>query len=372
MLYELALGQVEQWEIAPKFEDLLQDTSIQFIQGEVQNLDLSSGAVEGLRRDADSTTSFHIPYNRAVLALGAQVARISAVPGAEEYALPFYTLSDALRLKDKLRDIKKKVGAGKVVNVIVIGGGFSGVELASCLADDLGTAGSVMIIETSDRILAKGTSFNRRSAERALLSNSAAIEYRSRVTEVTKDSVTIEKNRGDASETFQYPADLVLWTAGSKPSSTLQSFGFDLDRMGRLPTDSFLQVEGNIDSLYALGDAASAPRDSGYYGTAQVAVQQAEYAAWNAWASLTGKPKLEYRYAHLGEMMVLGSCNATVTTSVGLELDGSAAWAARRIAYLARMPTEGHRTRVATSWASNPLMSGMEDFVQGTRRYGNV
>lgn len=369
MLYELALDQVNQWEIAPKFDDLLQATSVKFLQGNVENLDVKNGMIEGTTRGANSTSAFQVPFDRAVLALGAETAAIDSVSGAAEFALPFYRLEDALRLKHQLTTLKETKTPGQVINIVVVGGGFSGVEIASCLADDLQSRASVLIVETGDRILKNGSSFNRQTSEQVLMQNEVVIEYRSRVTQVSNDAVTIQRRTADASQTFTYPADLVIWTAGAKPSSTLPNFDIPIDKPGRIITDSFLQVQGYEDCIYALGDAATVPGDTEYFGTAQVAVQQADYAAWNAWASLTGKPRLEYRYAHLGEMMVLGARNAAVTTSVGLELEGTPAWAARRLAYLARMPTDRHRKRVAASWATNPLLSGMGDLVKESRKY---
>jgi len=90
-------------------------------------------------------------------------------------------------------------------------------------------------------------------------------------------------------------------------------------------------------------------------------MQQAEYAAWNCWASLTDKSMLRYRYAHLGEMIVLGKKDASVETILGVKLEGPTAWASRRAAYLARMPTDRHRMRVALSWAAHPLLKGIEN-----------
>jgi NADH dehydrogenase FAD-containing subunit len=131
------------------------------------------------------------------------------------------------------------------------------------------------------------------------------------------------------------------------------------ENSGRIDVDELLQVKGHEDLLYALGDSATVPvsdANGGFAGTAQVAIQQAEYAAWNVWASLTGKKKLRYRYMHLGEMMVLGSRDGSVSTKLGVEADGVAGWAMRRAAYAARMPTERQRAQVAASWAVSPLV----------------
>lgn len=369
MLYELALSQAEEWEVAPRFVDLLEGTAVKFTHGSAENLDLSSGAVEGTRQDIDGNKEFRVPFDRLVLALGAQVAGIDKVPGAREFAVPFYTLADAGKLKKQIESLRKIKTPGEVINVVVVGGGFSGVEIGSCLADVLGTAASIVIVEPSDRLLQRGSNFNRQTAKKALVSNGAVVLYRSRVVEVTRDDVAVQELGNDALGTSRYPADLVIWTAGSRANASMQNFDLPLDDAGRLVTDPLLQVKGFEDHIYALGDAASVTSQGKYSGTAQVAVQQAEYAAWNTWASLMGKPKLQYRYAHLGEMMVLGSKNATVTTSVGVELEGVPAWASRRVAYLARMPTDRHRSRVAASWAANPLLSGMSDLVKESRKY---
>ena len=89
-------------------------------------------------------------------------------------------------------------------------------------------------------------------------------------------------------------------------------------------------------------------------GTAQVAIQQADYVAWNIWASLSDRPLLPFRYNHLGEMMTLGTDNATLT-GLGIKLDGLSAHVARRLAYLYRMPTLDHQIRVGLNWIGQPL-----------------
>lgn len=371
MLYELALSQVAQWEIAPKFSELLQGTNIKFIQGTVKNLDISSHAIEGTERtSSDEESEFRVLYDRAILSIGGETSNLDSIPGAEEHALPFHRMSDALALKARLASLRNITPPGKVINIVVVGGGYSGIELASCLADDLSTRASILLIETSDRILSRGPSFNRRSSLDALAANGVSVLYNSRVASVSAEEVTVTtKSKGDSQEDSKFPADVVLWTAGSRPASVQRYFDIPLDEAGRVETNSFLQIRGYEDRLYALGDAATTPGGGGYAGTAQVAVQEAEYAAWNAWASIMGKPKLPYKYTHLGEMMVLGEANATVSSPIGLDLRGKPAWIARRLAYLARMPTDKHRRRVAASWAAHPLFEGIGNLIRASRQY---
>lgn len=367
MMYELALSQVAEWEVAPQFSSLLDGTGIKFVQGTVENLDLSRSFVTGSLK---SGREFDVPFDRAVLAIGAEPAIFSKVPGAPEHAIPFYGLSGALRLKKQLASLRKQKAKGDIINVVVVGGGFSGVELASCLAEELSTLGSVLLVESNDRIYGSGTDFNRECSLKALSENGVAILYNSRVTEVSADQVVVSaKEEKDGEKESTYPADLTLWTAGNQPNSALQNFGIELDQSGRARTDQWLRVKGEESRLFAVGDLSIPDDENRYLGTAQVAVQQAEYAAWNVWASLTDRKLLRYRYVQLGEMLVLGKSNGAVSTCVGVNLDGVAAWVARRVAYIARMPTESHRKKVAASWALNPLLRQAGDLVAAGQRY---
>lgn len=98
-------------------------------------------------------------------------------------------------------------------------------------------------------------------------------------------------------------ASLVLWTAGSRPAS--QPLGpFPCDARGQLEADSTLRVVRHA-RVFALGDIAKgqpeASSGSGsaaapyYPATAQVAFQQADYAAWNIWSAINGRPLLPFR-----------------------------------------------------------------------------
>jgi NADH:ubiquinone reductase (non-electrogenic) len=108
--------------------------------------------------------------------------------------------------------------------------------------------------------------------------------------------------------------------------------------------------------IFALGDLADCKDADGQQvpTTAQSALQQADYAGWNLWASLTHRPLLPFRYQHLGEMMALGIDNATLT-GLGVQLDGPLAHVARRLTYLYRMPTLNHQIRVGLNWIEKPL-----------------
>ncbi|RID53160.1 hypothetical protein BRARA_G00580 [Brassica rapa] len=71
---------------------------------------------------------------RLVLALGAE-PKLDLVPGAMEFALPFYTLNDAIRVNEKLSKLERRnFKNGNPIKVAVVGCGYGGVELAATIS----------------------------------------------------------------------------------------------------------------------------------------------------------------------------------------------------------------------------------------------
>jgi len=166
-----------------------------------------------------------------------------------------------------------------------------------------------------------------------------------------------------------------------------------------MQTEPTLRVLRNS-HVFALGDVAvssgqSAAAMDRLPATAQVALQQADYVAWNIWASLNNRPLLKFSYQHLGDMMSLGSAKGAVSLPIpvppplsaaaqagplseilrvagvklsttysgasdGVTVEGPLAAALRRAAYLYRQPTDQQRLRVAASWAGQASKQAAE------------
>lgn len=123
---------------------------------------------------------------------------------------------------------------------------------------------------------------------------------------------------------------------------------------GKIEINPYLQVFG-MPHLWAIGDLAACQDEKGNRlpATAQVAIQQADYCAWNIWATIENRPLLPFKYQPLGEMLALGVDNATIQ-ALGLPLSGSLAYLARRLIYLYRLPSIEHQMAVAFSWMTTP------------------
>ncbi len=341
LLYELVTGELQTWEIAPPYEEVLSNTGIKFCQDGV-------AAIEPNAQQVTLQSGQTLSYDRLVLALGGETP-MDMAPGVQEHAVAFRSLADAYQLQDRLRQLES--AQADKVRVAVVGGGYSGVELACKLSERLKDKGRLRIIERGSEILQNSPEFNQKAAQTALSEKGIWVDYETTVTEVTADTLTLKYK--DQLDTL--PVDIVLWTVGNRISPLIADLPLphnDRQQLQVLPT---LQTEGDA-NIYALGDLAAGVDADGNAvpPTAQAALQQADYAAWNIWASLSERPLLPFRYQHLGEMMTLGSDSATLT-GLGVKLDGLPAHLLRRLTYLYRMPTFEHQLRVGLNWISQPL-----------------
>jgi demethylphylloquinone reductase len=342
LLYELITEEMQSWEVAPPFAELLASTGVIFQQGKVTGIDL-----EG--KQVTLQDNRQIDYDKLVLSTGGRTP-VDLVPGAKEYALPFRHLSDAYRLQEKLRLLEES--DRDKIRVAVVGGGYSGVELACKLADRLGAKGRIRIIDRGTQMLADSSEFNRETAIKALEKYQIWQDLETEVEKVESDSITLVYK----GQTDTIPVDLVLWTVGNQVSELINQLPLAQTDQGLLEIEPTLLVKGRED-IFALGDAAnSCDRDGQTLpATAQVAFQQSDYCAWNIWASATNRPLLSFRYQPLGEMMTLGTDNATIN-GLGLKLDGPMAYVARRLIYLYRLPTLKHQLTVGFNWITQPLV----------------
>lgn len=341
LLYELLTGELQTWEIAPPFEQLLKETPIRFIQGTVADIDITAQQVQ--LQDGQ-----FLDYDRLVLAMGGETP-IDIVPGAKQHAIPFRAVEDAYRLQERLRILE--ASDTEKIRVAIVGGGYSGVELACKLAERLGKRGRLRLIETGEDILKSAPDFNREAAKQALSERQIWLDLETTVKSIDAENITLEYRQ----QVDTLPVDIVMWTVGTQTTPIVRSLPLKQNPKNQLVITPTLQVIEHSE-IFALGDLADCHDADGKKvpNTAQAAFQQADYTGWNIWASVTGRPLLPFHYQALGEMMTLGKDNATLT-GLGIKLDGQLAHVARRLIYLYRLPTLEHQMRVAFNWMSRPL-----------------
>jgi len=347
LLYELLTDELQTWEIAPPFTEILADTKIQFRQGTVTGVDVN-------RQQVQLADQSQLTYDWLVLAMGGKTP-MEAVSGAAAFAFPFHSLKDAYHLDERLRSLENS--DQEKIRIAIVGGGYSGVEIACKLRDRVGDRARIRIIERGEMILKTSPEFNRETAQKALSDREIWLDTETSVEAITAQDITLlYKGKSDT-----IPVDVVIWTVGTTVSELVKNLNFPHNEQGKIKVEPTLQVVDNS-SVFALGDLAFCEDGNGKVvpTTAQVAFQQSDYCAWNIWATITGRPLLPFKYYNLGEMLVLGTDNGSLTAQ-GVKLDGMLAYLARRFAYLSRMPTPEHQLTVGSNWITQPFSKLLSD-----------
>lgn len=353
MLYEYLSGEVEAWHIAPDCKELLDD-GVRFVRGVVESIDLEARSVTVAGR-ADALT-----YDVLVFCPGA-VTNYAGVAGAEEFSLPFRTLNDANRLRRRMTEALDHVqpdaapqDTRAALTFAIVGGGASGVELSTKMADLLRDAVKrralqgeprVLIIEMADRLVPGMGEELRTFVEGALQECRVETHTQTRVVRVSERSITLEHHNTQT----ELEAAAVVWVAGVRMSPLAASLQVEKDRRGLILVERTLQLRA-YPNVFALGDVAFYPDVvPTLAGTAQLAMQESGLCARNVRAFIEGRPLKSKRFVELGEAVSLGTEHAAVL-SAGQVISGPLARQARFAMYTARLPTWHHRLRVGASW----------------------
>ena len=260
-----------------------------------------------------------IAYDTLVLALGA-IANDFGTPGAQEHCMFLNNPEDAELLRKKILALSFAVGvsgnAVKKLNIGIVGGGPTGVELAAEIdhtiremhiyGAELSPAQlEITIIEGMPRILAGAPESLSAYASEALATRGILVANQSRVTAVTEQGFVLADGRFIAS-------DIRVWVAGVKAADWLTDLGLKTNKLNQIEVTSRLQTLSDP-AVYALGDCACALDGEGgspLAATAQVAHQQADYLAKALIAQLAGRSLAPFVFKPQGMMVSLGKHTA--------------------------------------------------------------
>jgi len=353
MLYEYLSGEVEAWHIAPRYDELL-DESVHFIQSAVTGIDLASQTISLSGREKS------LNYDVLVLALGG-ITNYVGVEGAQEFTLPFRKLAHADNLRQIMVDALDRIAPDmppqdvrRELTFAVVGAGASGCELSTKMSDLLIDAFKrralhgeprVLVIEMGDRVVPGMGDQIREFVEEALLKSRVEVHTKTRVVKVAKDELTFE-HEGNR-ESLKTAG--VVWTGGVKMSPLIEQLDAEKNKRGLLIVKPTMQLSQHV-NVFALGDIAFYPDATPTLaGTAQLAYQQASLAADNIKAYMQGREMHSRHFEELGEAISLGTERAAVLTG-GKAFGGALARQARFALYTSRLPTWHHRLRVGASW----------------------
>jgi NADH dehydrogenase FAD-containing subunit len=367
LLYEYLSEEMQEDQVVPTYEELLQDSNVTFVQDKVTQVDFQQRRVildSGLQYD----------YQYLVLAVGSAQGYFG-VEGAQENAFPFRTRINALTLKQHLQDCLKRtsqmgdrIQRQGLLTVAIVGAGPSGVELGTTLADLLPDwyaqlGGNIqeiriVLVDHNDEIL-KGdiNTHLQHVASKALKSRKIPVEL---LLEVSVKEVGHEYLRYQAKGQDQTIHELVtattIWATGTATNpllKTLQLPADSVDQYKNILVNSTLQTL-NFPEVFAAGDCAvmqSHPLPQ----LAQIGYQQGVGIADNIMALSDGKVPKPIQATLRGTLMKLGIHNGVANLFEKIQLNGEAGNLIRTATYLEMLPNSAHNFKAIKEWITDEI-----------------
>jgi len=246
---------------------------------------------------------------------------------------------------------------GGALNVVVCGGGPTGVELAGGLAQLFAHVmakdfpelevrqARIVLVEAAGRLLGTFSEPSSAAAERVLRRRGVEVLTGVGVAAVDGDGVTLTDGR-------VIPARTVVWTAGVTAAPVAAMLGVPLGRGGRILVDGRLGVPDHED-VYAVGDIAASSADA-LPQVAQPALQGGRYVARRIAARLGGADVDEpFAYRDKGSMATIGRHAAVTELPNGWRLGGPLGWLAWLGLHLVYLMGFRNRASVLLGWAWN-------------------
>jgi NADH:ubiquinone reductase (H+-translocating) len=357
LLYQLATGLLETTAVGHSIRDLLnKQANARVHKANVTSIDLD-------RREVAFDEIDPIAYDYLVIAMGAEV-NYFGTEGAAEHAFPMYTLPHAVRLKDHIlerwqaADRDPSLIEDGALNVVVVGGGPTGVETAGALAelyraelaedykDVLPEDARVILVEAGPDLFPMFKQKLRDYSTKALEERSVEVMTGQAVASVAPTRVTLKSGE-------VVNAHTLVWGAGLQGNALVQSLGIELQRGNRIGVGPDLLVEGHPE-VYAVGDVAAitdAKVGQVLPQLGSVALQSGEHAGETLARRIAGKETKPFAYKDKGTMAAIGRRAAVVQMLGGRTITGTKAQLAWGTVHLALLPTNEDRAKAVVSWA---------------------
>lgn len=292
--------------LAPTLDPL----GVRVMLGEVESIDT---AAQSLRVKTAAATQT-LGYDRLVVATGS-VQQALTVPGAAEHGYDIDTFAGAQTFDLALKARLAALAPAQALHVVVVGGGFTGIELATEMRRRIAAhagaavaaAAQVSLLERSGTLGPALGAGPAPAVAAAMSATGVTVETGVTVAEIGAESVTLTNGR-------RLPADLVVITTGLRAQALAASLPGDCDEAGRAVVDAQLRLPA-APTVFVAGDVARAQVDADHLAlmSCQHAVPMGKCAGYNAAHDLLGLPMRDYAQPDYVTCLDLGDYGAVFT-----------------------------------------------------------
>ena len=355
LLYQVATAALSPADIARPIRRIL---------GRYKNIDVLLGNVIGIetaarmvRTDAGTVG----PYDKLVVATGS-VYSYFGHPQWMMFAKGPRSLQDAREIRTQLLTAFEHADSAidpaereRLMTVIVVGGGPTGVEMAGSVAELARHAlardfrhidprrARILLVEAGPRLLASFPQSLADYAEKELAKLGVTVMLEQPVEDLTAEGAIIASR--------MIKAATMIWGAGIQAAAGVTMIGVPLDRAGRVAVGPDLSVP-DLPGVYVLGDSALALDDRGqpFPALAQVAAQQGTYVGRALAAQARGKTVSKpFRFHNRGNTAIVGR-NAAVFDFGRWHLKGRLGWLLWAFVHIYLLVGFENRLQVVTRW----------------------
>lgn len=354
LLYQVASGALAMAEIAQPLCSILSGyKNATTIMDDVTSIDLSARQVKLKSRVLD--------YDFLVIALGAKTSFFGHNDWAQ-HALGLKSLDDAMVIRRKVLLAFEKAESAldsseieKLLTMVVVGGGPTGVEMAGSLAElsrvvlkeDFRhidpTRAKIHLIEAGPKLLSMFPGGLPDYTKERLEAMGVTVHLNCPVSEVGEGFVIAGDRRIES--------DLVIWGAGVEGIEIARTLvGVPVDRSGRIKVLPDLSLPGHPE-VFAAGDIVVLTDKNGVQvpGVSPAAIQMGRFIARSIQKEAVGRPRPAFAYLDKGSMATIGR-SAAVVNFAGMHLRGFIAWLMWIFVHLIFLMNMRNRVSVFLHW----------------------
>ena len=356
LLYQVSTAFIEASNISYPFRRMFQyKENLRFHLGELKNIVAADNKIE--------TSNGDLNYDYLVLAMGTET-NYFGLENIKNQALPMKTIDDAIRLRNHLLLNAEKavrtidsVDKGRLQNIVISGGGPTGVEVAGMLAEMAhsiinkdypelkNTTANIYLISSGNVLLGPMSSKSQAEAYKVLNKLGVQIKLNSAVKDYIDGNILL--STGEC-----IPAATLVWTSGVIARQAPGLPDLYMGRGKRIMVDEFNRVQGT-QNIFAIGDqcvqTTNVDYPNGHPQLAQVAIQQGIHLASTLKRLQSGQTLKAFKYKNKGSMAIISKYKAVVDLPNSF-FKGLPAWFVWLFVHIIPIVGFGNKAKLAGNW----------------------